>query len=100
VPAPTAHDTKEWLLLGGIGVSGLIGQLGLTGSLRFAPVSTVIVMDYSTLMWATTFGWLVWDHLPGPATWLGAPLIVGAGLLIVWRERQRTATSAAVNAVD
>jgi drug/metabolite transporter (DMT)-like permease len=96
----SVHDTTEWLLLGGIGVSGLIGQLGLTGSLRLAPVSTVIVMDYSTLIWATLFGWLVWDHLPGPATWLGAPLIVGAGLLIVWRERQRTATSAAVNAVD
>lgn len=96
----TAHDAHDWLLLGGIGLTGLIGQLGLTGSLRFAPVSTVIVMDYSTLIWATLFGWLVWDHLPGPSTWLGAPLIVSAGLLIVWRERQRTATSAAVNAVD
>jgi drug/metabolite transporter (DMT)-like permease len=96
----SAHDGYQWLLLGGIGLSGLIGQLGLTASLRFAPVSTVIVMDYSTLIWATLFGWLAWGTLPGQATWLGAPLIVGAGLLIVWRERQRSATSAAVNAVD
>ncbi len=96
----SAHGRYQWLLLGGIGVSGLIGQMGLTGSLRFAPVSTVIVMDYSTLIWATGFGWLVWNHLPGLATWLGAPLIVGAGLLIVWRERRRSATSAAINAVD
>lgn len=94
------HGTNQWLLLGGIGLTGLIGQLCLTGSLRFAPVSTVIVMDYSTLIWATLFGWLVWDHLPGPSTWLGAPLIVAAGLLIVWRERRRSATSAAINAVD
>lgn len=98
----SAHPPTEWALLIGVGLTGLIGQLGLTGSLRFAPVSTVIVMDYSTLIWATLFGWLAWRHVPGASLWLGAPLIVAAGLLIVWRERLlgRIATAAAANAVD
>jgi drug/metabolite transporter (DMT)-like permease len=43
-------------------------------------------MDYSGLAWSALLGWLIWDHLPPLATWLGAPLIVAAGLIVVWRE--------------
>ena len=82
----TAHDGREWLLLAGIGVLGGIGQIGLTGALRLAPVSTVLGMDYVALIWSTLFGWLIWSHVPGPATWIGAAIIIGSGLYIAWRE--------------
>ena len=84
----TPHDLTEWLLLAAIGTLGGIGQLAMTASLRFAPVSTVVVVDYTALIWSTLFGWLVWNHLPAPATWLGAPLIIASGLYIVWREHR------------
>lgn len=84
----TPHDPTEWLLLGTIGTLGGIGQLFLTASLRFAPVSTVIVVDYSALIWSTLFGWLIWAQLPAPATWIGAPIIIASGLYIVWREHR------------
>ena len=45
-------------------------------------------MDYSALIWAALLGWSLFDRLPPATTWLGAPLIVGAGLLIAWREQQ------------
>ncbi len=83
-----AHDAHEWLLLLAMGVSGSIGQLLLTASLRFGKIASVIVMDYSALIWATLYGWLVWQVLPPATTWLGAPLIIGAGAVIGWRERQ------------
>lgn len=83
-----AHTTEQWLLLGAIGVLGCVGQLLLTASLRFGQVATVIVMDYSALAWATLYGWAIWDQLPAPSTWLGAPLILAAGLIIVWREHR------------
>jgi drug/metabolite transporter (DMT)-like permease len=82
------HDTEGWLLLLAIGAFGTIGQLGLTTALRFGAVSSVIVMDYSMLFWATIYGWLIWDWLPPASTWIGAPLIVGAGMVIAWREHQ------------
>jgi len=82
----TAHDPYEWALAIAIGTTGAIGQICLTGSLRFAPVSTVIGMDYSALIWATLFGWLIWDRLPSSTTWIGAPIIVASGLYIAWRE--------------
>lgn len=82
------HSPFQWLLLVSIGVLGCLAQLLLTASLRFGQVASVIVMDYSSLIWATLYGWLVWDHLPPATTWLGAPLIIGAGALIAWREHR------------
>ena len=84
----TAHSVWQWLLLLGIGLGGLGGQLGLTASLRHGAVASVAVMDYTMLIWATLFGWLVWDHLPPATTWLGAPLIIVAGTVIAWREHR------------
>ncbi|MBT2134259.1 DMT family transporter [Croceibacterium sp. LX-88] len=94
----TSHDSTEWLLLAGIGATGLVGQLLLTAALRFGPVASVIVMDYSALFWATLYGWLLFDMLPPASTWFGAPLIVTAGLIIAWREHRfaRTARREAV----
>jgi len=84
----TVHDGHGWLLLLGIGLAGALGQLLLTAALRFGSVASVIVMDYSGLFWATLYGWLLFAMLPPPSTWLGAPLIVVAGLVIAWREHK------------
>jgi drug/metabolite transporter (DMT)-like permease len=84
----TAHTAYQWSLLAGLGFFGLLGQFLLTAALRYGAVASVIVMDYSSLVWATLFGWWVFDRLPPTATWIGAPLIVAAGLLIAWREHR------------
>lgn len=81
----TRHDAAEWGLLLGMGAAGLLCQLLITASLRFGSVASVIVMDYSALFWATLYGWLLFATLPPASTWLGAPLIVMAGLIITWR---------------
>lgn len=82
------HWGTLWPLLVAIGLAGTAGQLLLVASLRRGAVASVIVMDYTSLIWAAFYSWLVWDTFPGPATWLGAPLIIGAGLLIAWREHR------------
>jgi drug/metabolite transporter (DMT)-like permease len=82
------HALTGWLLLVAIGGFGTLGQLGLTAALRFGPVASVIVMDYSMLFWATLYGWLIWDRLPSAATWIGAPLIIAAGMIIARREHR------------
>ena len=83
-----AHPPQVWTMLLGIGVFGMLGQIGLTGALRFGSVATVTVMDYTGLIWTALAGWLIWSHLPPVTTWLGAPLIVAAGLIVVWREHR------------
>jgi drug/metabolite transporter (DMT)-like permease len=83
-----AHDLAGWAILGGIGLTGLFGQIALTAALRYGSVASVIVMDYSSFVWATLWGWLVFTQLPPTSTWSGAPLVIGAGLIIVYREHQ------------
>lgn len=82
----THHSLTQWALLIMLGVLGCFGQLLITGSLRYGQVSSVVVMDYSALAWATLFGWLIWGDVPPLATWLGAPVIIAAGAVIAWRE--------------
>jgi len=82
------HDPLTWTLLISAGLAGGVGQLGLTAALRYAPVSVVVPMDYSGLIWNTLYGWLFFAALPTPGTWIGAPIIIGSGLYIVWRERR------------
>jgi len=84
----THHTGWQWFLLIGGGVLGCIGQLLLTAALRYGQVASVIVMDYSALVWATLYGWLVWSELPPASTWWGAPAIIAAGGVIAWREQQ------------
>lgn len=84
----TAHTAYQWSLLAGLGFFGLLGQFLLTAALKYGAVASVIVMDYSSLIWATLFGYFVFDRLPTQATWAGVPLIVGAGLIIAWREHR------------
>lgn len=95
--AAKVHDAPTFGLLLALGITGALAQLGLTASLRLAPVSVVLPIDYSNLIWAALIGWLVFGTVPGPTLWAGAPLIIGSGLYIVYREHRlkRRATSAA-----
>jgi drug/metabolite transporter (DMT)-like permease len=83
------HPPLVWAMLGGVGVLGALTQVTLTGALRFGPVSAVVPIDYAGLIWASLFGWLAFGLLPTHATLLGAPLVVGSGLFIAWREQVR-----------
>lgn len=82
----THHSAWQWFLLMSGGVLGCVGQILLTAALRYGQVASVIVMDYSALVWATLYGWLLWGELPTASTWLGAPVIIAAGAVIAWRE--------------
>jgi len=85
----TSHDASAWALLVALGISGGAAQLLMTSSLRWGPVSIVIPMDYSQLIWATWAGWLIWSSWPVASTWWGASLIAASGLYIAWREHVR-----------
>lgn len=95
-----AHGLHEWLLLAAIGLTGTFAQLLITAALRFGKVATVVVMDYTALIWASLYGWVIWDALPGVTIWLGAPLIVSAGLIITWREHYLSQRISPTSALD
>lgn len=85
----TPHSAEQWLLIAGLGLTGAVVQMSLTGALRLAPVSVVLPMDYSALLWAIALGWYMFGTVPAEATWIGAPIIIFSGLFIAWREHRR-----------
>jgi len=95
-----AHPPVVWGLMVLVGLAGGAAQLAMTGSLRRGAVSLVVPMDYTSLLWATALGWWLFGVWPTPATWVGAPVIVGAGLYIVWREHLRRRATTAVAGAD
>ena len=82
-----SHDAESWAILAGLSLAGAVAQILLTASLRHASVAAIMTMDYSALLWSTLMGFAVFGDIPGHSVWLGAPLIVGAGLIIAWREQ-------------
>jgi len=90
-PVPTAEQAALIVLAA---LLGLFGQLLMTFSYRYAEASTIAPLDYTSLIMAVLFGYVFFDEIPTMSVWIGAPLIVAAGLIILWREyrlKRRTA---------
>lgn len=83
-----AHDPVTWAIIIAMALSGAAAQIALTTSLRFGSAATIIVIDYTALIWAVAYGSLVFGRVPPPTLWFGAPLIMFAGLLVAWREHR------------
>ncbi|MEM6267154.1 MAG: DMT family transporter [Pseudomonadota bacterium] len=84
----TPHDPETWAIIIAMALCGALAQMLLTASLRFGSAAVILLMDYTALLWATWYGYTVFDRSAPASLWLGAPLIIGAGVLIAWRERQ------------
>jgi drug/metabolite transporter (DMT)-like permease len=82
------HDLRSWGILIALGLFGGLGQLCLTSSLRFAPVSVVVPFDYTQLLWAVLLGYLLFGNHPPATTWAGAAVIIASGLYTLYREHK------------
>jgi drug/metabolite transporter (DMT)-like permease len=83
-----APSHAEFAALVSIGIFGGISHLLLTESYRLAPASLVAPFDYTSMLWAFLLGYLVFGELPTLVVYAGAAIVAGAGLFVIWRERQ------------
>ena len=86
--AGQAHSAEVFGVLAVMAIAGGAAQLFLTGALRFAPVALVMPMDYLSLIWSSLLGFLIFTQLPSEWTLVGAPIVIAAGLVILWREER------------
>ncbi len=85
---PNLHE------LAGLAVVGLIGglsQILMTTAYRHAPASTLAPFGYSSILWSTALGYLIFSDLPGPRILAGAAVVIVSGLYIIYRETRKHA---------
>ena len=83
VPTP-----KEAALLIIAGFIGGVGQILLTSSYRLADASFVAPFEYSSMLFSIAIGFAFFDEVPTLTTLVGAAVVIAAGIMIIWRERQ------------
>lgn len=85
----------DMILLAILGVLGTIAHLMMTGSLRYAPASTLAPMQYLEIPFGTAIGWLIFKDLPNGLAALGICITITAGLYIILREQRLSQQTAA-----
>lgn len=76
------------LLLSLLGVVALAAHLCVNRALRLAPASIVAPYQYTLLLWAVLFGYLVFGDVVQPLTLVGAALIIAAGWWLFLLEQK------------
>ena len=71
-----------------LGVIGGLSHILLTESYRYAPASLVAPLDYTALLWAFILGYWLFGEVPTVTVFVGAAIVAGSGLFVIWRERQ------------
>ena len=69
-----------------IGTLGIAGQYFIILAYRSAPAALVAPFQYSQMVWAIFYGYVWFGSVPDRFVFIGAALIIFAGLMIVWRE--------------
>ncbi len=77
---------QDFLLLGFNGILAGLGQIFMTRAYQHAPAAIVSPFNYSAVLWATAFGYVVWGDVPGRNIFFGAVIVIAAGIYIVYRE--------------
>jgi drug/metabolite transporter (DMT)-like permease len=84
-------------LFAAAGIVSVAALLCINRSLKLAPASVVVPYQYSMIVWAVIFGFVVFGDVPSISTVIGAVIIIGAGFYIFLREQQLGREETVVN---
>ena len=83
---PLNWTSATWLILAG--VFGGFGQIAMTFSYRYAEPSLLAPFDYTSMIWAVSFGYLIFGEVPALLILIGAAVVTAAGVFIAFREHR------------
>ena len=79
-------ETADWGILIAIGVGGAGGGYLISQAYRLSEAAFAAPFEYLAMPLAILFGVLVFDEWPELNAWFGIALIIGSGLVLLWRE--------------
>ncbi len=88
------NSASDWLWFLGMGLVGGCAVMLLITAFRKAEPSLLSPFEYLGIPFSFILGWVFFDEAPVDTLFPGVLLIVGAGLLVVWRERANSRSSA------
>lgn len=80
---PSVRDLALLALLGVVSVSA---HVAVSRSLKLAPAAVVAPYQYTLLLWAIVFGWLVFGDVPDLPTLVGGGIVIVSGLYLISRD--------------
>ncbi|AUQ65001.1 DMT family transporter [Phaeobacter inhibens] len=83
-------EPQDWILFLTVGLAGSIGGYLVSQAYRQCEAGLVAPFEYIAMPMAVIWGILVFDEWPDAPVWIGSTLIIGAGLVSVWRETRRS----------
>lgn len=81
-------DIHDLVGIGLFAVMGLIGQWLITDAYRRLDGSLVAPLEYTSLLWVVLLDVLLFDTPPSYRVLTGAGIIIGASLIVIFRERR------------
>ncbi|HEY6632066.1 MAG TPA: DMT family transporter [Rhizobiaceae bacterium] len=81
-------DARQAFLLVAAGICGGVAQIFMTEAYRHAEASTVAPFEYTSILLAIMVGYFAFGEHPTIHIVVGGAIVIGAGIFIVWRERQ------------
>jgi drug/metabolite transporter (DMT)-like permease len=90
-PMPLEH----WGLFAVVGLIAAVGQYAIAQALRFTQASILAPVDYSTYFWVVALDFFWWNKSPDRYMVIGAIVIVGSNLYILYRTRREEAAKKA-----
>lgn len=76
-----AITPSGFAILLGLGSTATLAQLAMTRAYRIGKTLVVSSLAYSTIVFASLFGMLLWDETISLGSWLGMALIIASGVL-------------------
>ncbi|OCJ05024.1 hypothetical protein A6U87_13420 [Rhizobium sp. AC44/96] len=89
IPQFAMPTPYQWLFIASYGLLGAAGNVLLMTAARIAPANLVAPPQYSQMLWAIAFGYLIFDDAIDLPMAGGILLIICSGLLTLARERKR-----------
>lgn len=91
-------DPSDLLMMLAVGLLGGIGGIVIVEAFRQAPPPVLAPFEYSAMIWAVVFGWLIWRDLPDQWIVVGGTVVVASGIYIVHREARARRVPSPVSA--
>jgi drug/metabolite transporter (DMT)-like permease len=80
---------RDLMLFVGLGVFGGFGHYFIVRAYELAPAPVVTPFNYGQLIGAAILSYAVFGEFPDLWTWVGAAIIVGSGIVMIYREGRR-----------